>query len=214
MTAMRSGAATHRIFLIPLQSARSRHSIRVLVCFYRMIPSKLNTAHLQLRPFSAGDAGAVLAYWKSDPAWEQFNASIPSGFVESDAAKFVADMGERDRGDRPNWAIVHEGSVVGVVSLTFEQDRRVAVIGYGVHGDLRGRGLSVEAASTVIREAFVCYPELMRIRAHTDAKNQSSMRVLEKLSFVQEGILRRNQFVKGRFVDEAIYGLLRVEWRG
>lgn len=179
-----------------------------------MIASKLNTAHLRLRPFLAKDTAAVLAYWQSDPGWERFNASIPSGFMESDAAKFVAEMRERDRGDRPHWAIVHEESVVGVVSLTFEQDCRVAVIGYGVHGDLRGRGLSVEAASKVIGEAFVGYSELVRIRAHTDAENRPSMRVLEKLGFVQEGILRRNQYVKGRFVDEAIYGLLREDWLG
>jgi ribosomal-protein-alanine N-acetyltransferase len=169
-----------------------------------MIASHLNTAHLQLRPFSADDTGAVLAYWQSDPGWERFNASIPSNFMASDAANFVAEMRERDRHHRPHWAIVHEGSVVGVVSLTFEQDRRIAVIGYGIHADLRGRGLSVEAASKIIGEAFVSYSELVRIRAHTDAENEPSMRVLEKLGFVQEGILRKNQFVKGRFVDEAI----------
>ncbi len=179
-----------------------------------MIASNLNTAHLQLRPFSAGDTAAVLSYWQSDPGWERFNASIPLHFTESDAAKFVAEMRGRDRGHCPNWAIVHEGSVVGVVSLTFEQDRRVAVIGYGVHADLRGRGLSVEAASKVIGEAFVSYSELVRIRAHTDAENKPSMRVLEKLAFEQEGILRQNQFVKGRFVDEVIYGLLREDWHG
>jgi RimJ/RimL family protein N-acetyltransferase len=104
-----------------------------------MIASNLNTAHLQLRPFSADDTAAVLAYWQSDPGWERFNASIPSNFMESDAANFVAEMRERDRSHRPHWAIVHEGSVVGVVSLTFEQVCRIAVIGYGIHADLRGR---------------------------------------------------------------------------
>lgn len=178
-----------------------------------MIARNLRTARLQLRPFSADDAVAVLAYWQSDAGWERFNASIPPDFTESDAAKFVAEMRERDRSNRPHWAIVHEGSVVGVVSLTFEQDRRVAVIGYGVHADIRGKGFAVEAASKVIGEAFAGYPELMRIRAHTDAKNSPSIRVLDKLCFEQEGILRRNQFVKGRFVDEAIYGLLRDDWR-
>lgn len=179
-----------------------------------MISNNLDTAHLQLRPFSADDSAAVLAYWKSDPGWERFNASVPANFTESDAAQFVAEMLERDRLHRPNWAIVHDGAVVGVVSLTFEQDRRIAVIGYGVHADLRGRGLSVEAASKVIDEAFSGHPKLARLRAHTNAENKPSMRVLEKLGFIQEGILRKNQFVKGRLSDEAIYGLLRAEWSG
>ena len=39
------------------------------------------------------------------------------------------------------------------------------------------------------------------------------MRVLEKLGFSHEGTLRNNQFVKGAFVDDVIYGLLRREWK-
>ena len=38
------------------------------------------------------------------------------------------------------------------------------------------------------------------------------MRVIEKLGFSREGLLRNNQFVKGRLADEAIYGVLREEW--
>lgn len=89
---------------------------------------------------------------------------------------------------------------------------RFAVIGYGVHGDLRGGGLSAEVASRIISEAFERYPDLTKIRAHTDAENAPSIRVLEKIGFLHEGTLRKNQFVKGGFVDEAIYGLLREEW--
>jgi len=176
-----------------------------------MIASHLNTKHLQLRPFQTEDAAAVFAYWLSDPGWERFNASVPANFTRADAAQFVAQLCARDRADRPHWAILHQGSVVGVVSLTFEQSHRIAVIGYGVHANLRGRGLAAEAASAVIHAAFASRPQLMKIRAHTDYQHTASMRVLEKLGFVQEGVLRSNQFAKGRFVDEAIYGLLRTD---
>jgi RimJ/RimL family protein N-acetyltransferase len=37
------------------------------------------------------------------------------------------------------------------------------------------------------------------------------MRVLEKLGFSREGTLRKNQYIKGSFVDKAIYGLLRED---
>jgi len=176
-----------------------------------MIPSNLETARLHLRPFSSDDSAAVLAYWKSDPGWEKFNASVPANFTASDAARFVAEMVQRDRHDRPHWAIIHDATVVGVVSLTFEQDHRIAVIGYGVHAKLRGRGLTVEATSKVIGEAFSGVPELTRLRAHTNPENAPSMRVLEKLGFTLEGILRKNQFSKGRLTDEAVFGLLRTQ---
>ena len=84
-------------------------------------------------------------------------------------------------------------------------------IGYGVHGAVRGRGLAGEAARAVVDAAFSSYSILKKVRAHMDAKNVASMRVLEKLGFVREGILRCNQYVKGEFGDEAIYGLLREE---
>ena len=130
-----------------------------------------------------------------------------------DAEDFVADMLSRDRRSAPHWALVYEGAVIGVVSLTLEPGERIAVIGYGVHADLRGKGLTAEAARTIIDHAFAHHTMLARIRAHTDAENVASMRVLQKLGFSHEGTLRKNQFVKGRLADEAIFGLLREEWR-
>ena len=177
-----------------------------------MILDRFDTTNLTLRPFTEDDAGAVFAYWSSDSGWERFNASVPSNFTPYDAESFVAEMSARSREDRPNWAVVQLGVVVGVVSLTFEQHFGIAVVGYGVHGDLRGRGFAVEAAGAVIDQAFAKYPQLQRIRAHTDLENASSMRVLEKLGFTHEGTLRSNQFVKGRFCDEVVFGLLREEW--
>jgi RimJ/RimL family protein N-acetyltransferase len=177
-----------------------------------MIADQLESANLSLRPFSIEDATAVFEYWRSDPAWERYNASLPRNFSLDDAREFVRKMRARSRATSPSWAILHQGRVVGVVSISFEQDHRIAVIGYGVHGDLRGKGLSVEATSKVINEAFEHYPGLAKIRAHLDAENAPSSRVLEKLGFLHEGTLRKNQYVKRNFVDEAIYGLLREDW--
>ncbi len=155
-----------------------------------MISDRLETANLSLRPFSIEDDSAVLEYWRSDPAWERYNASVPANFSLDDAREFLRKMRARSRATSPSWAIVHQGRVVGVVSITFEQDHRIAVIGYGVHGDLRGKGLSVEAVSKIINEAFVHYPDLTKIRAHTDVENTPSTRVLEKLGFSHEGTLQ------------------------
>ena len=64
----------------------------------------------------------------------------------------------------------------------------------------------------MLEVTFSRYRELGKIRAHTDPDNAASIRVLEKLGFSLEGVLRKNQFVKGEFVDEAVFGLLREEW--
>ncbi len=179
-----------------------------------MIPDQLKTTNLILRPFTPRDADAVYLYWQSDPGWERYNASVPANFTQADAAGFVEQMCARSHDDSPNWAVTHQDTVVGIVSLTFEQDHRIAVVGYGIHGDLRGRGFATEAVRAVLGKALQVYPQLGKIRAHTSAENVASMRVLAKLGFAQEGMLRSNQFVKGEFRDEAIFGLLREEWTG
>lgn len=86
-------------------------------------------------------------------------------------------MISRDREDQPSWAVLLEGRVVGVVSLTFEQNHRISVIGYGIHGDLKGRGISAEASSAVLKCAFDCYPQaplLLPVRLDQLRKVQTS----------------------------------------
>ena len=172
-----------------------------------MIRNEICTERLTLKPFSEGDAAAVADYWNSDPNWSRFNESVPLDHTIRDAQKFVAEMISRDREDQPGWAVLLEGRVVGVVSLTFEQDHRVAVIGYGIHGGLKGRGISAEASTAVLKCAFDCYPQLQKVQARTDAKNTASIRVLDKLGFSREVI-----HAKGELVAETIYGLMRDEW--
>ena len=93
-----------------------------------MIPVELQTANLLMRPFAPGDGAAVYAYWRSDPGWERFNTSVPSGFTEKDANDFVAEMCCRRRSDQPHWALVHDNIAVGVVSLTFEEGHKAAIV--------------------------------------------------------------------------------------
>src|SRR5215470_15688353 len=107
-----------------------------------MMRKLLETKRLSLRPFVQGDAKAVFEYWTSDPGWERFNSTVPAEFTQADAEKFVADLLLRSRENQPTWAVLLDKEVVGVVSLNFEQGHRIAVIGYGVHGALRGRGMS------------------------------------------------------------------------
>ena len=177
-----------------------------------MLPDLIETTNLALRPFSSADANAVFDYWRSDPNWEKFNASVPVDFSIDDAVDFTTKMCQRDREISPHWAIVHDARVCGVVSLNFEQDKRVCVLGYGIHKELQGRGFTIEACRAVIDLAFPNYGELQRFRAHTDAENEASIKVLLRLGFRLEGTLRKNQFVKGHLRDEAIFGLLRSDW--
>jgi ribosomal-protein-alanine N-acetyltransferase len=64
----------------------------------------------------------------------------------------------------------------------------------------------------VLRYGF----EMMRlnkVEACTDSRNVASIRLLGKLGFHQEGVLRENTYFHGRFIDEVVFSLLASEWR-
>jgi RimJ/RimL family protein N-acetyltransferase len=57
-------------------------------------------------------------------------------------------------------------------------------------------------------------PRLRRLEADVDPRNENSMRILEKLGFQREGLLRERWNVGDEIQDTAFLGLLAREWRG
>ena len=51
-----------------------------------------------------------------------------------------------------------------------------------------------------------------RVEWRCNERNEASKRAAERLGFVKEGVLRRQQVVKGRGRDTAVYGMLGAEW--
>jgi RimJ/RimL family protein N-acetyltransferase len=86
-------------------------------------------------------------------------------------------------------------------------------IGYHIRKEYRNKGYSTEACRAIIN---FCFKNLKfrKIYADTDPDNFASQRVLEKLGFKLEGKIREKVFVKGKWIDEYDFGLLKSEWRG
>jgi RimJ/RimL family protein N-acetyltransferase len=55
---------------------------------------------------------------------------------------------------------------------------------------------------------------MRRIEADVDPRNENSLRILGRLGFKQEGLLRERWNVGGEIQDSAILGLLAREWKG
>ncbi len=56
------------------------------------------------------------------------------------------------------------------------------------------------------------FMNLNRIEATTNINNEKSKKVLNRVGFVQEGILRQKYLFKGKFSDEIIFSMLKEEW--
>ena len=112
------------------------------------------------------------------------------------------------------FAVELDKKVIGYVELCHLNwfEGVAGEMGYHIGPKFRGKGYATEAAGVVID---YCFNKLKfrKVYADTDPDNKASQKVLEKLGFKLEGIIRERRFVKGRWIDEWDYGLLKREWR-
>ena len=170
-------------------------------------PPELRTPRLLLRPYRFDDVDAVFAYG-SDEEWGRY-LDVPQPYTRRSAEEDVARAILADEAS-PMWAIVHEGSVRGGITL-IDRGAAAAELGYSLARPLWGRGLMTEAATAVVAHGFETLG-LVRIYASTDVRNTASWRVMEKLGMQREALMRRHRLIRGEYVDEVFYAILREEW--
>ncbi|WIM40256.1 GNAT family protein [Paenibacillus sp. PK4536] len=95
--------------------------------------------------------------------------------------------------------------------LGYEQEHHRAELGYDLSSAYWGKGIMKEVALCIIQFGFEQI-ELNKIEAKIEPKNQASIRLMEKLEFVQEGLLRQHEYENGKYVDLAVFALLQSEY--
>ncbi len=104
------------------------------------------------------------------------------------------------------------GRVVGTCLLfNFDNASERAELGYVLGKAHWRRGFMREALAVLLAFAFD-EMGLRRIEAHADARNVASDRLLRRIGFTHEGLLRQRTLLKGETTDSNVYGLLRAEW--
>lgn len=84
-------------------------------------------------------------------------------------------------------------------------------IGYVFNPQYHGRGYAREAATAALDLGFRHFG-MHRIRAHCDARNTASWRLMEKLGMRREAHFRESEFFKGVWAEDFIYAILAREW--
>ncbi len=95
----------------------------------------------------------------------------------------------------------------GRPEATFEAD-----LGYELDPEYWGHGYATEAVAGLLEFGFGEL-DLHRVWAYCLAENQPSWRLLQRLGFRLEGTVRENEFMRGRWWDSQLYGLLASEWQ-
>ena len=83
-------------------------------------------------------------------------------------------------------------------------------VGYHLADDQWGRGYATEALRGALKFLYAI-PDMHRTQATVHKDHPASIRVLEKVGFTNEGLLRHRANWQGKFVDLYMFSLLRGE---
>lgn len=151
--------------------------------------------------------------WRQEPITRRFNPlrDLTVDELASRLAVTGSDLRDRSRLEY-RWMVRYGEDLIGTVSLV----NHAWSLGHGEITYLlaeawHGRGLGTAAVSLLVDKLFA-ETTLARLIASISAGHVASCRIVEKLGFVHEGILRQHHILHGQRVDLLIYGLLRHEW--
>ncbi len=152
----------------------------------------IETPRLLLRSFSEDDAKDLFEYL-SDPQVYKFDQGEPVNFEQ--AQKFAKDLT-----NNPNfWAVKLRSEQKVIGQLYFHQLEPIHLLtwelGYMLSPKYQQQGYGSEAAKALVEYSFT---ELgaHRIQAHCSPDNTASWKLLEKIGFRREGLLRKNIYFR------------------
>jgi RimJ/RimL family protein N-acetyltransferase len=169
-----------------------------------MRATMLRTGRLTLRPLAAEDT-APLARIAGDRSIADTMISVPHPFYPEHAQAWV------EGGAHRYFAVCLADELVGVAALRdIDPEHLLAELSFFVARAHWGRGIAREAGEALVRYAFDELG-LNRLAAFRMTRNETSGRVLERLGFRPEGLLRQRVRKWGVFEDVVAYALLRED---
>jgi ribosomal-protein-alanine N-acetyltransferase len=168
---------------------------------------------LNLLPYEPALLEAFIE-WRNQPLSVRHNP-LKAMSVEEIAQMLSSEgteLGQLRAYESYRWFIAVDGKVVGAVSLkNISHSMGYGEIGYGIAESHHGKGIATAAVRLLVEKIFR-ETALRRLLACVHEENIASCRVLEKLGFQEEGLLREHYVINGAPVNEVLYGLLKREW--
>lgn len=143
--------------------------------------------------------------------WNFVRDKMPHPYRLEDADRFIAM--KKDQLEDYVFAIDCEGLFSGMIGLHPQKDiyKRSMELGYWIGEEYWGKGIASAAVNEVLEFGF-SLDGIMRIFAGVLENNLASRRVLEKNSFVFEGIARKSAWKNEQLLDEWKYGIIKEDY--
>jgi len=170
---------------------------------------------LTLLPYEPAFLNAFIE-WRHQPLSVRHNPlkAMSAEEIARMLASESADLSQLTLYQSYRWFVSADGQVVGALSLkNISHSMGYGELGYGLAESHHGKGITTAALKLLIEKIFR-ETHLRRLLAFVHEENVASCRVLEKLGFQEEGLLREHYVINGAPVNEVLYGLLKSEWAG
>jgi len=168
---------------------------------------------LVLQPLRSEHTNFVFQHF-SDPRVTRYLLDEPPVTEYSQAEEIVHFYSDAAHKNYNRWVIAQksDGQPMGTCGY-HKWDRRHfrAEIGYDLNPAFWGKSYMTDALKVVISYGFD-HMQLNRIDALVYIENERSTRLLQRLGFKQEGLLRDYFFLNGKYYDHYIFSLLKKEW--
>ncbi len=178
------------------------------------------TERLLLREFASSDADAIYEIFSNDKVTEFYDLESFTSLEQ--ATNFVTtriSLSEEGGKRGFRWAICLKSApdvVIGscgfhAVNKSFSSIE----IGYELNPSYWGKNLAFEAVDSMLNYCFTAnFPfQINRVTASTNLDSTRSIKLLSKLRFTEEGILRQYGYWKNQFHDVRLFSILHSEWK-
>lgn len=169
---------------------------------------ELKSTGFKLRTWRLGDAPALQKFADNRSISDYLLDRFPSPYTIDDAISFIGSKLQQ----RPalNFAIEVNKEAAGIIGLEMRTDiyRKTPLLGYWLAEPYWGKSIMPEVVKLITTYAFE-HLDIICIQANVLSKNPNSMRVLEKVGYEKQGILKHSVIKNNEVLDEHVYAIDR-----
>ena len=172
----------------------------------------LQTERLLLRPLVPDDLDFVFSHFSSEAVYMYLTDDDPVQTYEQ--AKEIVDF-YQGRGKLYNrWVLERKEDKQPMGTCGFHRwNKRCsrAEVGYDLSESFWGLGYMQEAMKAALRFGFE-EMSLNRVEAFVDVENMASLKLMKRLGFQREGVLRDYYCLNGKYFDTVLLSFLKSDW--
>jgi ribosomal-protein-alanine N-acetyltransferase len=166
----------------------------------------------KIREWQIKDAENLALAINNKKVQDNLREGIPYPYTVEDAKEYITSMLSADKDVTYAFAITVDDKAIGSIGV-FRCNNihfRTAEMGYYIAESYWGKGIGTSAVKQTCRYIFE-NTDILRVFAEPFACNTASCRILEKVGFQCEGILRKNAIKNEVILDMKMYAMIKED---